>query len=186
VRDTISQILRHYSKPTLSLQGYVPSAVLVPLFLKQGQYHLLYTQRSHEVRDHKGQISFPGGCREAEDRDLLQTALRETQEELGIKPQDVEILGELGDIYTPTHYQITPFVGMIPHPYAITPNRHEIEALIEVPFDHLLEPNNEHHGHLEFFDTDMDMPYFRYQQHTIWGATGRITRELVELIKKNL
>lgn len=186
MRDSIVQALRRYKKSSMQLEGYTASAVLVPLYLKQGRFHVLFTQRSQQVRDHKGQISFPGGVREAHDTDLQETALRETEEELGLQRDAVEVLGELGDIYTPTRYRISPFVGIIPYPYAFQPNRSEIDSLIEVPLSHLLEPANLRLEHLEFFDTEQDLPYFHYKQHTIWGATGRITRELVELLKKNL
>ncbi len=185
MRDIISQMLQRRKKAPLTLEGYKPSAVLVPLFLKRGKYHLLFTQRSLTVKDHKGQISFPGGVKERQDKSLQETALRESQEELGIPPQLVEILGELGDILTPTRYRITPFVGMIPHPFSFKLNRQEIEQLIEVPLDHLLKPANLTIEKSEFFDEQFDSPYFHYREHTIWGATGRITRELVELIQSN-
>ncbi len=185
MKDLISKALLNRKKSNFSLEGYTPSAVLVPLFFKQGKYHLLYTLRSFEVKDHKGQISFPGGVKEAVDKTLLETALRESFEEIGLPTEQVEVLGELEDIYTPTHYRITPFVGMIPFPIPFKINHREIEGLIEVPLDHLLEPNNLTYQHLEFFDSTLDSPYFRYKQHTIWGATGRITRELINLLKKS-
>lgn len=186
MKEAIVHALRRYKKSVMELEGYTPSAVLVPLYLKQGKYHLLFTQRSLEVKDHKGQISFPGGRRDEEDRDLQETALRETEEELGIPRGEVEVLGELGDIYTPTRYRITPFVGTIPFPYNFQLNRREIESLIEVPLSHLMEPANLRYEHLEFFDSEQDLPYYHYKQHTIWGATGRITRELLELLKTSL
>lgn len=182
MRETLSQIFRHRKKETVPVQDFIPAAVLVPLFLQNGHYQLLFTQRSMEVRDHKGQISFPGGRWEAEDRDLKTTALRETEEELGVKPESVEILGELGELVTPSRYHITPFVGIIPHPYPFQINRQEIAGIIEVPLRHLLEPQNMRLERGEFFNAQTEMPYFQYKQHVIWGATGRITRELVEMI----
>lgn len=171
-------------KRGLSLEGYTPCAVLVPLFLKSGRYHLLFTERSRSVRDHKGQISFPGGCREKADADLVQTALRETEEEIGLKPAAVEVLGELGDLFTPTRYRITPFVGWIRDPMTLKLNRDEIERAFEIPLDHLANPRNFKSEASELYDRSFDYPFFRYRGHTIWGATGRITREFLSLLKK--
>lgn len=182
MRETIAHILRQRKKEPVPVNDLTPAAVLVPLFLQKGQYQILFTQRSMEVREHKGQIAFPGGMREPQDVDLQFTALRETEEELGIRPEGIEVLGELNELITPTGYHITPFVGIIPHPYEYRLNRQEIAGIIEVPLDHLLAPQNLRLERGEFFNAQTEMPYFQYKQHVIWGATGRITRELVELI----
>jgi len=183
LRNALAQILAQLKKTPIPREDYIPSAVLVPLFFKNGQLQVLFTQRSMEVKDHKGQISFPGGRWEEEDRNLLSTALRETEEELGIPPDSVEVLGELGDLVTPTHYHVTPFVGIIPHPFGYRLNQQEISGVIEVPLEHLLEPQNLRLERGAFFNSQTEMPYFQFKQHVIWGATGRITRELVELIQ---
>jgi 8-oxo-dGTP pyrophosphatase MutT (NUDIX family) len=182
VKETIAQLLEQRKIEILPRGDFIPAAVLVPLFLDHGHSHILFTQRSMEVRDHKGQISFPGGRWEESDADLRQTALRETEEELGIAPSEVEVLGELGQLVTPTGYHITPYVGLIPHPYAYRLNPTEIAGIIEVPLEHLLEPQNLRLERGEFFNSLTEMPYFQFKQHVIWGATGRITRELTELI----
>ncbi|MFO1464739.1 MAG: CoA pyrophosphatase [bacterium] len=182
MREALRHILEQRKNTPLPVKDFIPAAVLVPLFLQNGQYHMLFTQRSMTVRDHKGQISFPGGMREPADPDLLTTALRETEEELGIKPVTVEVLGQLGELVTPTGYHITPFVGLIPQATGYRLNEEEISGIIEVPLDHLLEPQNLRLERGEFFNCQTEMPYFQYRQHVIWGATGRITRELVELI----
>ena len=182
MKETIAQLLEQRKIEILPRGDFIPAAVLVPLFLDHGHSHILFTQRSMEVRDHKGQISFPGGRWEESDADLRQTALRETEEELGIAPSEVEVLGELGQLVTPTGYHITPYVGLIPHPYAYRLNPTEIAGIIEVPLEHLLEPQNLRLERGEFFNSLTEMPYFQFKQHVIWGATGRITRELTELI----
>jgi 8-oxo-dGTP pyrophosphatase MutT (NUDIX family) len=107
------------------------SAVLVPIFMKSGQYHLLFIQRTERVKEHKGQISFPGGAYEKADELLLNTALREAEEEIGLAPGDVEVLGELDDMLTvATNYVISPFVGLIPYPYKFKLDNWETEELI--------------------------------------------------------
>lgn len=166
------------------ITGFTPSAVLVPIVLAKSNPHLLFTKRTDRVRDHKNQISFPGGVREKGDHNLQFTALRETQEELGLDPQGVEVLGELDDIYTPTGYRITPFVGLISSPPAWVPNPGEIQEIIEVPLIHLLNPKNMKVEKSEFFSQEFDMPYFYFKKHTIWGATGRITRELIQILQR--
>ncbi|HKX13007.1 MAG TPA: CoA pyrophosphatase, partial [bacterium] len=170
MKETIAQLLEQRKIEILPCGDFIPAAVLVPLFLDRGHCHLLFTQRSMEVRDHKGQIAFPGGRWEESDADLRQTALRETEEELGIAPSEVEVLGELGQLVTPTGYHITPYVGLIPHPYAYRLNPTEIAGIIEVPLEHLLEPQNLRLERGEFFNSLTEMPYFQFKQHVIWGA----------------
>ena len=106
----------------------------MPVFLKKGQYHLLFIQRTERVKYLKGQISFPGGAYEKNDGLILNTALREAEEEIGLIPKDVQILGELDDVLTATsNYIISPFVGLIPYPYDFRPDKWETEELLEVP-----------------------------------------------------
>lgn len=184
MKEILLKALRRRPPSRLPLNGYRPCAVLVPIFLRRSTYHVLYIQRSVKLRDHAGQIGFPGGRREEWDHDLLQTALRETEEELGIPSSHIEVLGELSEILTPTHYCVKPFVAMIPEPLALKIDPKEVEGLIEVPLAHLLNPKNLTVEPLEFFDPSFEMPSFHYKQHVIWGATGRMTRELVDLLKK--
>lgn len=135
------------------------------------------------MKDHKGEISFPGGVVESGDPALLDTALRECNEEIGLAPADVTVLGQLDDIETAsTGYLISPFVGLIPYPYAFQVNADEIEALIIVPLEALLKPSTSrrHTGSGE--DPQIPAPIFRYEDHIIWGATARILLQLVDLI----
>ena len=137
------------------------------------------------VRDHKGQISFPGGAFDEEDRTLLGTALRESAEEIGLAPRDVEILGELDDTATVTSgYIITPFVGLIPWPYKFRANEEEIEELIEVPISALLNSNNQCHEP-EVINGEAVTSYsYHYQGRVIWGATARILHQFLDIFTK--
>jgi len=181
MRDDFSKILQQREHSPFPVKDFLPAGVLVPLFVKNDAFQVLFTQRSMTVRDHKGQISFPGGMYESHDQDLLATALRETEEELGIPSAKVEVVGRLSELITPTGYHITPYVGIIPHGIVYRLNEEEISGIIEVPLEHLLAPQNMRLERGEFFNRQTEMPYFEYEQHVIWGATGRITRELVEL-----
>lgn len=183
IKNILHTCLRHYQKDLLPLNGHISSAVLVPLFKKEEKYHVLFTKRSELVKDHKGQIAYPGGCYEEGDGDLLQTALRECHEEIGLNPQHVEIVGELDDIATPTQYRITPYVGIIPYPLSFKLCEREIADLIEVPLAHLLKPENLHNETTEYNGRQYDTSYFSYATYKIWGATGRITQNLLNLIR---
>jgi len=146
----------------------------MPVFRHQGQYHLIFTERTDEVDFHKGQVCFPGGTQEPPDSSLLQTALREVEEEISLKAGDVDILGELDDVRTLTsNYVISPFVGFIPYPYPFKADGREIREVFSVPVSFLLDEAN----------FRQDSYAYDYQGHIIWGATARIVREFVDLLK---
>jgi 8-oxo-dGTP pyrophosphatase MutT (NUDIX family) len=159
------------------------SAVLVPLFLKDGQYYLLFIQRTERVREHKGQISFPGGAYERADKTLLNTALREAQEEIGLASGDVEVLGELDDMLTvSTNYIISPFVGLIPFPYNFELDKWETEELIEAPIA-ALQKKSCLSEETTITDGKEVIGYsFKYGDKVIWGATARILKQFLELV----
>ena len=119
-----------------------PAAVLVLIYPKDGEPYVLFTKRTEKVEHHKGEVSFPGGARDSGDAGLLDTALRETEEELGIAPDDVTILEELDDTPTGTGFVIRPFVGVIEREYSILPNPAEIDRVIDVPLRALMCPEN--------------------------------------------
>jgi 8-oxo-dGTP pyrophosphatase MutT (NUDIX family) len=159
------------------------SAVLVPVFLKAGKYHLLFIQRTERVRDHKGQISFPGGAYENADRTVLNTALREASEEIGLSPEDVDILGELDDALTATsNFVISPFVGLIPYPYDFKPDKWETEEILEVPLSVLQDKNNYSETTVMVSSQMPDPGCYKYGDRVIWGATSIILKQMLEII----
>jgi 8-oxo-dGTP pyrophosphatase MutT (NUDIX family) len=178
----ISQLLHQRSKGLIADWDIKPAAVLVPLFWKDGEYHLLFTKRTAHLRQHPGQISFPGGRRDPEDVDLLATALRETEEEIGLDRQAVQILGELDDMMTSTQYRITPFVGVIPHPYQYQVNTLEIDRLLEVPLACFKDPTRIEVRYREFMRERIPVYYYNIGEDTVWGATARIVRNFLEAI----
>jgi 8-oxo-dGTP pyrophosphatase MutT (NUDIX family) len=145
---------------------------------------LVFTRRTDLVRDHKGEISFPGGVRHREDPDLLATALRETEEELGIPGDRFEVLGALAPTHTVvTGYVIVPFVGLLAERPAMSPSPIEIEEVLELEVDRLLEEEREEGvDHRGSFQT-----WFAYtvEEATVWGATGRIVHGFLEILRRN-
>ncbi len=159
----------------------VSSAVLIPVFLKKREYYILFTKRTEKVRDHKGQISFPGGAYEEQDGSLTNTALRECTEEIGLAADLVEVLGELDDMYTlGTNYVITPFVAVIPWPYQLKIDPTEVEKIIEVPISALLDKSCLSQGTDMLNDEPITTYYYRYQGEVIWGATARILNQFLD------
>jgi len=174
VKQQIAKILRHHKKKKIAGENLRASAVLIPLFYDHGQYHVLLTERSEEVNFHKGQVCFPGGTREPSDSSLLQTALREVEEEIGLNAEDVEILGEFGDSVTLTsNYVISPFVAFIPHPYPFKADGREIREIFSVPLAFLMDEVNFRQDSCEY----------EYDGHIIWGATAGILKQFVDLLK---
>jgi 8-oxo-dGTP pyrophosphatase MutT (NUDIX family) len=164
--------------------GRVPSAVLVPLYEREGRPYIVFIKRTETVREHKGQISFPGGGRESGDATLLDTAIRESHEEIGLLPDDIEILGELDDVITTTsNYIVTPFVGSIPWPYRFVKNPNEVEDIIEVPVSAILgrdclKPDTEYDE-----GEKVDSWAYHYEGRVIWGATARILYKFLEIYR---
>ena len=140
MKENLNQLLNQRRKRHITNASHVPSAVLLPIYKKQGQYHILFIKRTETVKEHRGEISFPGGTREEEDRTLLDTALRECDEEIGLRAEDIEVLGELDDEVTITSkYIVSTFVAAIPYPYQFKVNKDEVEEIIEVPIPALLD-----------------------------------------------
>jgi 8-oxo-dGTP pyrophosphatase MutT (NUDIX family) len=180
--NQIREILSSRKRKVIEHPPFSHAAVLVPLFQKDKDCHLLFTRRSDQVKYHKGEISFPGGVVDEEDSELEKTALREAFEEIGLKKSDVQIIGGLDDIITVTQFIVTPFVGLFPYPYAFKLSAIEIAELIEVPLSALLEENCFSEREI-IRGTRKEVVYaYQYENHIIWGATARILKQFLDLI----
>ncbi len=176
-----------YVKSCLSLEksfppapaGLLPAAVLVPIFLADGEPTLLFTQRTMNLKDHQGQISFPGGVRESTDPDLLATALRESEEEIGLDPAQAAVWGTLSPVATVTGYWVTPFVALIPCPYDFRLNRHEVQRLLMFPLAAFTDPARWNAGPYLYKDRTVQVCCWKYQDTVIWGATARMLIDLL-------
>ena len=181
LEKAIKKILSNRSPKRIHDSRFRPSAVLIPIYQSDDGCHIIFNQRTDTVAHHKSQICFPGGLRDEGDVNLEETALREAEEEIGIAPPDVRVLGRLDDITTVTHFVISPFVGMIPHPYPFRVNRTEIAKFIDIPIEAFLD----HHDFWEELWTwegsEYPVYFFRYGDEIIWGATAKIFLQFLEL-----
>ena len=183
LRQHITEILARRRAHEEIVPGYRQAAVLLPLYETETGPHFILTKRTELVPTHKGQISFPGGGFQDSDGDLLTTALREAEEEIGLHRSDVTVVGVLDDTVTvASAHVVRPFVGFVPHPYPFRLASFEIEQLVHLPLSPLLEPNcfreeiwdRDGHPHSVFF--------YEHDGHTIWGLTARILRQFVEVV----
>jgi 8-oxo-dGTP pyrophosphatase MutT (NUDIX family) len=170
---TLGHLLNCRTKTARSPDGLTVAAVLLALFNRDGEPHVLLTKRSEEVEHHKGEISFPGGKKDSTDDSLLHCALRETEEEVGVDPRHVRLAGELDDFYTvATLFVVTPFVGYIPYPYRFRPSAREIAEVLTVPLRIFFDPSrrNEETWHIK--GEPVEIVSYRWKGHSIWGATA--------------
>lgn len=182
MKQRLKQALARRQKSRLVDTSQTPSAVLLPIYNKQGEYHILFTKRTEKVKDHKGEISFPGGACEEQDETPLNTALRESTEEIGLAAEAVEPLGELDDYFTRgSGYMISPFVGVIPWPYQFKVDPIEVAEIIEVPISALLDKDCLRQE-TQVVDGQVVPAYFyHYREHIIWGATARILNQFLDI-----
>lgn len=183
METTIRDLLRDRRKLALPPGDRIPAAVLIPLYCENGDYHVVFIKRTQTVSTHKGQISFPGGSRDPEDADLRETALREAWEEVGLKPGDVEVLGELDDEFTTTsHYVVTPFVGLIPWPHEFTACADEVAEILTVPLAKLLDGSAKRTEVEVVNGRTLPPPLYHHNGYVIWGATALILEKLINII----
>ena len=178
---SFGRLLRGHTPVETSAPAIPRAAVLVPLYEEEGRYHVVLTARTSQVEHHKGEVSFPGGMREAEDSTLQATALRESYEEVGIQPQDVTVLGQMNDRVTRVGISITPFVGVIPPRYPFVIQEREVAELLQVSLEYLLDPANVSLGWDTLPDGRMIPPNsFWFGEHVIFGATAFILQDFLD------
>ena len=159
------------------------SAVLILLYLEDNEIHFFLTKRSNELEHHKGQISLPGGTQE-ENEELTHTALRETQEEIGINKTSISIIGSMTPLFVPvTGFMIHPFIGYSSNKLEPTPDPSEVEAIFSVNISDLLNETNQTIEKRNIRGYDVEVPYFKLNNYEVWGATSMILSEFRDLIK---
>jgi len=159
-----------------------PASVLVPIVTHGAGLTVLFTQRTAHLRAHSGQVSFPGGRAEPEDASPEFTALRETQEEIGLPPERVEVLARMPEYLTRTGYRVTPVVGLVVLPLGLAPDPREVEEVFEVPLAFLLDPANHQRETRELAGKTVGFWVMQYERHRIWGATAGMLMNLYRML----
>jgi 8-oxo-dGTP pyrophosphatase MutT (NUDIX family) len=165
-----------------------PAAVLVPLLKQDKQWHILFTRRTDHLAEHSGQVAFPGGRSEPGDASPEQTALREAQEEIGLPPEKVRILGRTDSFITITNYCVTPVVGLIEWPFDIRLDQTEVSRAFIIPLEWLEDSRN-----FEVLERKLPDPYppigviyFKpYEEEILWGVSAQIMLNLLDILRKN-
>lgn len=169
-------------------KAYKHAGVLIPLLMDDGACCVLFTERTHKVEHHKGQISFPGGRVDDTDPSFEAAAIREAREEIGLLPEDVAVLGRLDDTLTlVSNYVVHPFVGRIKPKSDFVMNPHEVERIIRVPLGIFLSADVQNRDHwVEYEGVKYRTAAYQYKSDLIWGATARIMENFVEIMGPNL
>jgi 8-oxo-dGTP pyrophosphatase MutT (NUDIX family) len=169
---------------TLSIDGFASAAVLVPILIDPPHpERLLFTIRHQDLSTHAGQIAFPGGRRDPVDRDLVETALREAEEEIGLPSERIEVIGPLDDVPTPSGFVITPIIGLVAGSIDLRPNQNEVTEYFAADLVGLADKScYSIEGTRRFLGEEVPMHTYYWRHHRIWGATARILHGLLELL----
>lgn len=190
--DANAQIPINHPDQAVNLQAsrekhlYRQAAVLLPItrHSKHTQSELILTVRSANLRSHAGQISLPGGTKEDQDLDFKTTALRESEEEIGLRADHVEVIGKLGDMALPSGFQITPFVGLIDSGLKLTPSPDEVADIFQAPLELILDPSAYRHSTMFFKGSERAILELMHEDYRIWGATAAILYHLANQVQK--
>lgn len=161
--------------------GWRAAGVLVPLLLHPEGTRVVLIRRGSDLPHHPGQIAFPGGVREPGDPDLEYTALRETHEEIGLPPAEVRVVGRLDDVWTPSRFVLSSFVGVVRWPQEFVPQEVEVEEVLEAPLELLMREGCYREETWSRDGVEHPIAFFDLDGFTVWGATGRILARLLEV-----
>jgi len=184
--------LQRRAPPALSVYGdddverqvwaVTPASVLVPIVTHAGGLTVLFTQRTAQLRAHSGQVSFPGGRAEPGDASPESTALRETQEEIGLAPERVEVIARMPEYLTRTGYRVTPVIGLVAPPLGLAPDSREVAEAFEVPLAFLLDSSNHQRETRELAGKQVGFWVMQYGERRIWGATAGMLVNLYRML----
>ncbi len=172
------------ARPAIEIDApeYRRAAVLIPLVRGgDGEWSVIFTQRSHELAAHAGQIAFPGGAVEAGET-LEDAVMREAEEEVGIPPRTVELIGRLDDVITNSGFLVAPFAAVIHEPVEYVLQQSEVVEVFEVPIEALLEERNPEVRYVPFREGRYPAYFYHYGRYEIWGLTGRMLKTFLDLV----
>ncbi|MBI3586521.1 MAG: CoA pyrophosphatase [Ignavibacteriales bacterium] len=179
----IQKFFSTYHRKEISDSALKRAGILLLLFEEQGILHFLLTKRTEDVEHHKGQISFPGGSVDAGDDDIIATALRETEEEIGLKKDLVQVFGLFDDQWVPSGFVITPVVAFLPAMPSLNPNKEEVAEILKIPVSFFLDKKNERVEQRYRNGVLLDVYFYKYDSHEVWGATAAIIRAFLRALR---
>lgn len=190
---TKAQLVNYFNKQlhqhhdhSVDEQKLTPAAVLIPIIDEQQGLMMLFTERTQHLKNHPGQISFPGGRLEAQDQNLEDTALRETQEEIGLSRDQLSVIGELSCVTSIAGFLVKPFVGLITPPLKLTLDPAEVAGIFTAPLDFILDASNQQEQIISFEGKNKKIYVIEYEGHRIWGMTAKILVKLREELTLSL
>ncbi|MBS3804353.1 MAG: CoA pyrophosphatase [Oleiphilaceae bacterium] len=181
MREMLSKCLAGYAPRQLALD-YPEAGVLVPVTDNNDRPEIIFTLRSAKMKIHRGQVAFPGGRRDPEDESLRETALRETHEEIGLPPDQVNIVAPLSQVMSRYGILVTPYVGVVPEAYPLSANPDEIESIFRVPIEFFLEDRRERTDALSFLDHTLYVPCYHWEKYQIWGLSAVILVDFLNAV----
>ncbi len=176
IRDNLAE---YHTKKNLQIQKR--ASIIIPLVESNGEIFIMLTQRSYSLTSHAGQVAFPGGKQDPNDASSLDTALRETNEEIGLPKAKVEILGTLDQILSLHYYLVTPFVAVIPDDFIPIPNSDEIQIVFRVPLTFFMTTGNHWAEEIETQFAKVFVHHFEFEGYDIWGLTAKLILRLLEI-----
>ena len=181
ILDNVIQRMQNYSPRALKLppQG-CEAAVLIPL-TRAKDPELILTLRAQNLSTHGGEVAFPGGRRDPEDKDLIRTALRETHEEVGVTPDLVEVVGPLSELISHHGVRVTPYLGFVPEAYEYQANTDEVDSIFSVPLEFFANDPRETTHRIDYLGRTWYVPSYHFAGYKIWGLTAIMVVELVNL-----
>lgn len=185
---TIQQITSFFvdfQQKTLQRPHLRKAAVLMLFYPRNGELYTILTKRTQDVEHHKGQISFPGGSQDGRDGDLVETALRESEEEIGLPRKTVNVLGKYHEYETPSGFAVTPVVAIADVLPPLSPHAVEVAEILEVPLSLFLDTRNERVEQRAPFGVPLDVYFYRFGPHEIWGATAAILRSFLHSLRQS-
>lgn len=182
--EDLRRSLAAYEPDELIDDSLVPAGVLILVYQRDGEPHIVFQRRTDHVDAHKGEVSLPGGAVDEGDPDLQFTALRESHEEIGIHPDEVEVLGRLDDLRTISNFRIRPYVGWYTGDQPVfTFSAFEVAYLLEVPIAHLQDPANFREDRRVFGEREVILPSYTFNEDLIFGATARIVTNFLDVLQ---
>ncbi|MCF7803361.1 MAG: CoA pyrophosphatase [Candidatus Marinimicrobia bacterium] len=179
----IRKRIQNHVPRQLAAMDLVRAAVLIPIVESEDNLEILLTVRTDEVEHHKGQVAFPGGAVEPQDADVRETALRETREEIALTPDQIEVIGRIDDLWTPTGFIVSPFIGYVPMLPELTMEPGEVSDYFTVPLDFFMHDANGYTKKYPRGDTEVDVWFYEYNSYKVWGVTAFIIRNLKSILE---